>query len=170
MENTPIHVCAKSVGELVLSITSCPSVNILENTLKLVYRKNVVMVTRFSYSLACTFAFGCGECYDGGPRVRRPPMKWSAITERMRNTVLPASSIEEACALSCASDNEASFKTPSSTDLLQKLPVAHPVKKLPVFYATARFMNGQWSASRPGRALAPGKGPPVPIGQEARVK
>jgi hypothetical protein len=102
--------------------------------------------------------------------VRRPPMKWSAITESLRNTVLPASSIEEACTLSCASDNEASFKTPSSTDLLQKLPVAHPVKKLPVFYATARFMNGQWSASRPGRALDPGKGPPVPIGQEARVK
>jgi hypothetical protein len=27
---------------------------------------------------------------------------------------------------------------------------------------------GEWSASRPGRALAPGKGPPVPIVQEAR--
>jgi hypothetical protein len=26
---------------------------------------------------------------------------------------------------------------------------------------------GEWSASRPGRALAPGKGPPVPIVQEA---
>jgi hypothetical protein len=26
---------------------------------------------------------------------------------------------------------------------------------------------GEWSASRPGRALAPGKNPPVPIGQEA---
>jgi hypothetical protein len=25
----------------------------------------------------------------------------------------------------------------------------------------------EWSASRPGRALPPGKGPPVPIGQEA---
>jgi hypothetical protein len=25
---------------------------------------------------------------------------------------------------------------------------------------------GEWSASRPGRALPPGKGPPVPIGQE----
>jgi hypothetical protein len=28
-------------------------------------------------------------------------------------------------------------------------------------------MGGEWSASRPGRALTPGKGPPVPIGQEA---
>jgi hypothetical protein len=27
--------------------------------------------------------------------------------------------------------------------------------------------GGEWSASRPGRALAPGKGPPVPIVQEA---
>jgi hypothetical protein len=26
---------------------------------------------------------------------------------------------------------------------------------------------GEWSASRPGRALTPGKGPPVPIVQEA---
>jgi hypothetical protein len=28
--------------------------------------------------------------------------------------------------------------------------------------------GGEWSASLPGRALAPGKGPPVPIVQEAR--
>jgi hypothetical protein len=28
--------------------------------------------------------------------------------------------------------------------------------------------GGEWSASRPGRALPPGKGPPVPIVQEAR--
>jgi hypothetical protein len=28
-------------------------------------------------------------------------------------------------------------------------------------------MGGEWSASRPGRALPLGKGPPVPIGQEA---
>jgi hypothetical protein len=27
--------------------------------------------------------------------------------------------------------------------------------------------RGKWSASRPGRALLPGKGPPVPIVQEA---
>jgi hypothetical protein len=26
---------------------------------------------------------------------------------------------------------------------------------------------GEWSASRPGRPLPPGKGPPVPIGQES---
>jgi hypothetical protein len=28
--------------------------------------------------------------------------------------------------------------------------------------------GGEWSASRIGRALPPGKGPPVPIRQEAR--
>jgi hypothetical protein len=28
-------------------------------------------------------------------------------------------------------------------------------------------LEGEWSASRPGRAVAPGKGPPVPIVQEA---
>jgi hypothetical protein len=27
--------------------------------------------------------------------------------------------------------------------------------------------GGEWSASRPDRALPPGKGPPVPIGEEA---
>jgi hypothetical protein len=28
-------------------------------------------------------------------------------------------------------------------------------------------MGGEWSAPRPGRALTPGKGPPVPIGHGA---
>jgi hypothetical protein len=40
----------------------------------------------FSYSLAYTF--GCGEFYEGGPRVRRPPVKWLAIAESLRNTNL----------------------------------------------------------------------------------
>jgi hypothetical protein len=48
MENTPIHVCAKTacfvdlqqkVGELVLSIISCPSIIISENTLNLCKEK-----------------------------------------------------------------------------------------------------------------------------------
>jgi hypothetical protein len=34
-------------------------------------------------------------------------------------------------------------------------------------FTTSALDGGKWSASRPGRALAPGKGPPVPIGQEA---
>jgi hypothetical protein len=32
---------------------------------------------------------------------------------------------------------------------------------------TTSPLDGEWSASRPGRALAPEKGPPVPIVQEA---
>jgi hypothetical protein len=33
-------------------------------------------------------------------------------------------------------------------------------------FLTWALDGGEWSASRPGRALPPGKGPPVPIGQE----
>jgi hypothetical protein len=35
-------------------------------------------------------------------------------------------------------------------------------------YLTSALDGGEWSASRPGRALPPGKEPPVPIEQEAR--
>jgi hypothetical protein len=34
-------------------------------------------------------------------------------------------------------------------------------------FSTSALDEGEWSASRPGRALPPGKGPPVPIVQEA---
>jgi hypothetical protein len=34
-------------------------------------------------------------------------------------------------------------------------------------FLTSALDEGGWSASRPGRALPPGKGPPVPIGQES---
>jgi hypothetical protein len=34
-------------------------------------------------------------------------------------------------------------------------------------FSTSALDGGEWSASRPGHALAPGKWPPVPIGQEA---
>jgi hypothetical protein len=33
--------------------------------------------------------FVCGRFYEGGPRVRRPPMKCSVISECLRNTGLP---------------------------------------------------------------------------------
>jgi hypothetical protein len=39
--------------------------------------------------------------------------------------------------------------------------------QLLLVYLTSALDGGEWSASRPGRALAPGKGPPIPIGQEA---
>jgi hypothetical protein len=34
-------------------------------------------------------------------------------------------------------------------------------------FMTSALDGGEWSASRPGRTLPPGKAPPVPIGQEA---
>jgi hypothetical protein len=34
-------------------------------------------------------------------------------------------------------------------------------------FSTSALDEGEWSVSRPGRALPPGKGPPVPIVQEA---
>jgi hypothetical protein len=34
----------------------------------------------------------------------------------------------------------------------------------PTHTLTLILDGGEWSASRPGRALPPGKGPPVPIG------
>jgi hypothetical protein len=34
-------------------------------------------------------------------------------------------------------------------------------------FLTSALDGGEWSASRPGHALHPGKGPPVPTGQEA---
>jgi hypothetical protein len=34
-------------------------------------------------------------------------------------------------------------------------------------YLISALDGGEWSASRPGRAVPPGKGPPVPIVQEA---
>jgi hypothetical protein len=34
-------------------------------------------------------------------------------------------------------------------------------------FSISALDRGEWSASRPGRALAPGKGPPVPTVQEA---
>jgi hypothetical protein len=34
-------------------------------------------------------------------------------------------------------------------------------------FLTSALDGGEWSASRPGRALSPGKGPPVPIVQES---
>jgi hypothetical protein len=33
-------------------------------------------------------------------------------------------------------------------------------------FTTSALDGGEWSTSRPGRALPPGKGPPVPIEQE----
>jgi hypothetical protein len=39
--------------------------------------------------LACSF--WRGEFYEGGPLVRQPPVKWSAIVEIFRNTAIEGS-------------------------------------------------------------------------------
>jgi hypothetical protein len=36
--------------------------------------------------------------------------------------------------------------------------------RAPTHTKTSALDGGEWSASRPGRSLPPGKGPPVPIG------
>jgi hypothetical protein len=48
---------------------------------------------------------------------------------------------------------------------LCRLQVEEEVKLLLILDLGTR--GGEWSTSRPGRALHPGKGPPVPIVQEA---
>jgi hypothetical protein len=50
-----------------------------------VYWRNVPIGIMFFCSLA--FGFGCGEFYEGGPRVNVPLNKWSAIVEILRNAV-----------------------------------------------------------------------------------
>jgi hypothetical protein len=55
---------------------------------KLVYGKNVVMVTSTTGIMFVLFfarTFVCGEFYEGGPRVRLPPMKWSEMAISLRN-------------------------------------------------------------------------------------
>jgi hypothetical protein len=78
------------VDELVLSISSCPSVIISENTLNQCIEKSVVMVTltivkSVSPILLHTF-LGVGNFQEGGPLVIRTPVKWSTIVESLRNT------------------------------------------------------------------------------------
>jgi hypothetical protein len=80
----------QKVGELVLSVTSCPETIILETDLNQ-YVKNVVMValTRDIMFLLLT----CTHFWVGGILRRwsacgRPHMKWSAFIESFRNTDL----------------------------------------------------------------------------------
>jgi hypothetical protein len=53
---------------------------------KLVYRKNGYGNFYHLYNVSPVHLhaiFGGGEFYEGGPRVCRPPMKWSAIAESL---------------------------------------------------------------------------------------
>jgi hypothetical protein len=57
----------------------------------------------------------------------------------------------------------------NTTSIKNKAVPLHAMKAPGVAYSflTSALDGGEWSASCPGRALHPGKGPPVPIGQEA---
>jgi hypothetical protein len=46
----------------------------------------MVMVTLTTGIMFLLFTFGCGEFYEGGASVRRPPIGWSAIAEGLRGT------------------------------------------------------------------------------------
>jgi hypothetical protein len=78
----------QKVGELVLSITSCPRIN-FRKYVKLLYRKNVVtmsLTTGIMSPLFTCMLFWMWEFYEDGPRVRRALKNWYAITESLRNT------------------------------------------------------------------------------------
>jgi hypothetical protein len=48
----------------------------------------VTLATGIMFLIFTCMHYWCGEFYDGGSRVRRPAMKWSAAAESFRNTVL----------------------------------------------------------------------------------
>lgn len=55
------------------------------------HKKNAVVVTVTTGNVSpihLNTLLGMEESHEGGPRVRQPPKKWSAITEILRNTDL----------------------------------------------------------------------------------
>jgi hypothetical protein len=81
-----------------------------------------------------------------------------------------------------SSDLISDLQTLSRTPVSAKIIIMYPQHKLNKFnytprrslerryssysFSTSALDGGEWSVSRPGRALAPKKGPPVPIVQE----
>jgi hypothetical protein len=73
--------------------------------------------------------------------------------------------------------NEELHNLYSSPDIIKSKSKAVPLHAMEAFggerryssysFSTSALDGGEWSASRPGRAFTPGKGPPVPIVQEA---
>jgi hypothetical protein len=97
MKNTPIHVCDKTafigspsakIGRISYFHNFLYFSHYFRKYFKLVHRKTVVMVTLTTGIMFLLFNCMpfCGEFYEGSPRVRRPPIKWSAIAEILRNT------------------------------------------------------------------------------------
>jgi hypothetical protein len=83
-----IHPCAKTAFFHWLS-TESKRISSFHNFFKLVYRKGMVIIASVSgiiFLLFTCVTFWVRELYDGGPRVRLPPVKWSTIAESLRNT------------------------------------------------------------------------------------
>jgi hypothetical protein len=64
------------------------------------------------------------------------------------------------------------FKVRNFANQIKKVKQSHNIPKRERRYrsysfATSALDGGEWSVSRPGCTLPQGKGPPVPIGQEA---
>jgi hypothetical protein len=94
MKSTPTHVCAKTAfvgwpsteSRWITSFHNFLSFShYFRKYFKLLYRKNVVMVTLTTGIMCLLFTFGRAEFHEGGPRVSRPPMRWSAIAVSLRN-------------------------------------------------------------------------------------
>jgi hypothetical protein len=96
MKNTPIHVCVKTAfvgrhsadSRRIGSFHKFLSFNpYFRKYFKLVYRANVVVLTSTTDVMFLLFS---SEFYEGVPRVRRPPAKWSATAWSLRNNALNA--------------------------------------------------------------------------------
>jgi hypothetical protein len=65
----------QKVGELILSITSCPTIIILENSLNYIVQKCGYGNFNHRYNFSCSFprtsgsGCGCGEFSEGDPRL-----------------------------------------------------------------------------------------------------
>jgi hypothetical protein len=77
------------------------------------------------------------------------------------------------CSCRCINSTNPLFKTTTLYVQLKAVPL-NSMEAIeggrmhsPCSFLTLALDGGEWSASRPGRDLAPGKGPPVPTGQES---
>jgi hypothetical protein len=80
----------QKVGELVISINSCPAVIIKKNAWVSVRKKCGYVDFNHLYYASPIHLYAhlgvCGRFYGGDTRVRRAPMKWSATAESFRHT------------------------------------------------------------------------------------
>jgi hypothetical protein len=100
MKNTSTYVCIKTAffgwpsteRRWFSSFHNFSSLNhYFRKYFKLMYRKKCGYGNfnhRYNVVLLTSMHFGCGEFYEGGPSVRRPPINWSASDKCLINTAL----------------------------------------------------------------------------------